>query len=67
MKNAATPILVLRSRLSHGRLTEAEFNQAVAEVLGATSEGLSPADCLLLSHQIRELEREWREKPEASC
>lgn len=60
MKTATTPMSALRSRLSQDRLTEAEFNQAVAEVLGATSEGLSPADCLLLSHQIREMEREWR-------
>ncbi|OYY36820.1 MAG: hypothetical protein B7Y08_24500 [Rhodospirillales bacterium 24-66-33] len=60
MKDARKLIAQLRTRLSQDRLTEAGFTRALAEVLAATSERLSGADSLLLSHEIRELEQEWR-------
>jgi hypothetical protein len=43
------------------RLTDAEFTMALAEVLAATSDGLSGADALMMSQEIRELEQAWRE------
>ncbi|MGQ3300624.1 hypothetical protein [Reyranella sp.] len=42
-------------------MAEAEFTMALAEILAATTERLSGADCLLLSQEIRELEQAWRE------
>lgn len=60
MKDARKLIAQLRTRLSQDRLTEAEFTRALAEVLAATSERLGGADSLFLSHEIRELEQEWR-------
>lgn len=43
------------------RLTDAEFTMALAEVLAATADGLSGADALMMSQEIRELEQAWRE------
>lgn len=60
MKDARKLIAQLRTRLSQDRLTEAEFTRALAEVLAATSERLSGADSLFLSHEIRELEKKWQ-------
>lgn len=61
MKNIRSPIAQLRSRLMQDRLTDAEFTMALAEVLAATSDGLSGADALMMSQEIRELEQAWRE------
>jgi len=60
MKNAKALMGRLRSRLAQDRLTDAEFTMALAEVLAATTERLSGADSLLLSHEMRELEQKWR-------
>jgi hypothetical protein len=60
MQNANELTRQLRARLSHDGLTEAEFTQAVAEILAASTDALSGADALFLSHEIRELEQEWR-------
>ena len=61
MKNVRSPIAQLRSRLMQDRLTDAEFTMALAEVLAATADGLSGADALMMSQEIRELEQAWRE------
>jgi 5-carboxymethyl-2-hydroxymuconate isomerase len=60
MKNANEMIGRLRARLSRDRLTDAEFTEALAEILSASTDKLSGADALLLSHEIRELSSEWR-------
>lgn len=61
MKTSTALMARLRSRLARDRLTDGEFTQALAEVLAATSEGLSDADALMMSHEIRELEQAWRD------
>lgn len=60
MRKANELIGQLRAHLSQDRLTEAEFTQALAEILSASTDELSDADALLLSHEIRELSNEWR-------
>lgn len=60
MRKANELIGQLRARLSQDRLTDAEFTQALAEILSASTDGLSDADALVLSHEIRELSNEWR-------
>jgi hypothetical protein len=64
MRNANELITRLRSRLSQNRMSEADFTAAVAEILAASSDKLSGADVLLLSHALRQLEKEWRESPQ---
>lgn len=61
MRKATALMARLRSRLAQDRLTDVEFTQALAEILAATSEGLSDADALILSHEIRNLQKAWRE------
>lgn len=63
---AKSLIAQLRSRLMHDRLTDAEFTTALAEVLAATTDGLSGADALILSHEVRGLEQAWRESTKRS-
>jgi hypothetical protein len=60
MKNVNELVAQLRTRLSQDRLTDAEFTEALADILSATTDKLSGGDALLLSHDIRELEQEWR-------
>ena len=60
MGNANELTRQLRARLSNDRLTEAALTQAVAEILAASTDELSGADALFLSHEILELEQEWR-------
>jgi hypothetical protein len=60
MRNANELIARLRSRLSQDRISETEFTTVVAEILAASADGLSAADALVLSHALRELEKEWR-------
>jgi hypothetical protein len=61
MKNADELIERLRSRLSHDRMSDGEFTAAVAEILATSTDQLSDADALFLSHAIRELDKEWRD------
>lgn len=42
-------------------MSDAEFTAAVAEVLTASTDNLSGADALFLSHALRELDKEWRD------
>lgn len=60
MKNATRLIVQLRSRLSQDPLTDAEFTQALPEILSGAPARLSGGESLLLSHKIRELKQEWR-------
>lgn len=64
MKNSRSLIAQLRVRLAQGKLTDAEFTVALAEILAATTDRLSGADSLVISKEIRELERAWRESVE---
>ena len=61
MRDAKELIARLRGRLSQDKMSEAEFTAAVAEILAASSDKLSGADALLLSHALRELHKEWRD------
>lgn len=61
MKNANKLIAQLRARLSQDRMSDDEFTAAVAEVLTASTDNLSGADALFLSHALRELDKEWRD------
>lgn len=40
-------------------MSEAEFTTAVAEILTTSTDRISGADALFLSHKIRELAQEW--------
>ena len=60
MRNAAELVARLRGRLSEDTLPEKDFTLAVAEILAATSEGLSGADALIMSREIHDLERAWK-------
>ena len=51
----------LSNRLSRDRMSESDFTAAVAEILAASSDKLSGADALFLSHALRELDKEWRD------
>jgi hypothetical protein len=64
MKHSRSLIAQLRVRLAQGKLTDAEFTVALAEILAATTDRLSGADSLVISKEIRELERAWRESVE---
>lgn len=59
MKNANELIARLRVRLSPDGMSEAEFTTAVAEILTTSTDRISGADALFLSHKIRELAQEW--------
>ena len=61
MKKANELIERLRACLSHNRMSDGEFTAAVAEILAASTDQLSDADALFLSHAIRELDKEWRD------
>ena len=51
----------LRDRLSRDRMSESDFTAAIAEILAASTDKLSAADALLLSHALRELDKERRD------
>jgi uncharacterized protein with von Willebrand factor type A (vWA) domain len=61
MENTTALIACLRSRLSQDLLSDAEFIEALAEILASTSKGLSGADILMISYELRELEQIWRD------
>ncbi len=61
MQNANELIARLRARLSQDRMSDAEYTAAVAAILAASTEELSGADAILLSHALRELDKEWRD------
>jgi hypothetical protein len=51
----------LRDRLSRDRMSESDFTAAIAEILAVSTDKLSAADALLLSHALRELDKERRD------
>lgn len=61
MRNSRKLIDLLHARLAQDRLSEAEFAVSVAEIVAASPEGIGAGDGLLLSQEIRELEKEWRQ------
>jgi hypothetical protein len=67
MKNAKELMARLGCRLEQDSLTEAEFRSAVAEVLAATTDGLSGANYLILSQEIRDLEHAWQDSWERTA
>lgn len=60
MNNSRNLITRLRTRLALDRLSEADFVVAIAEIVSAAPEGIGAGDGLLLSQEIRELEKEWQ-------
>ena len=42
-------------------MSESDFTAAIAEILAASTDKLSAADALLLSHALRELDKERRD------
>ena len=61
MRKAIELITRLRTHLSQDRMSDAEYTAAVAEILAASTDKLSGADALFLSHVLRELDKEWRD------
>jgi hypothetical protein len=42
-------------------MSESDFTAAIAEILAVSTDKLSAADALLLSHALRELDKERRD------
>ena len=50
----------LRARIAQLRLNEADFVEAVSEIVAATPADLGPVDGLLIAQDIRKMEQVWR-------
>lgn len=50
----------LKARIAQGRLSEAEFVEAVSEIVAATPADIGPIDGLLIAQDIRKMEQVWR-------
>ena len=50
----------LRARIAQARLSEADFIEAVSEIVAATPADLGPVDGLLIAQDIRKMEQVWR-------
>lgn len=61
MRKCTALMARLRSRLAQDRLTGSEFTQAMAEILAATTDGLSDTGALMVSRELRDLEQAWRD------
>lgn len=61
MSNSQNLIDRLRILLAQDRVSEAEFSVAVAEIVAASPEGIGASESLMLSQEIRQLEKEWLE------
>lgn len=53
-------ISALRDRFGQDELSEAEFTASIADIVAATPERIGPSDSLMISQQIRKLEKDWR-------
>lgn len=60
MRMASRLIEQLKARIAQGRVGEAEFTVALAEIIASTPDQIAASDSLLLAQEIRGLETDWR-------